>query len=355
MYLYAGRPDAGLVSALKKTYGGRLSVFDSLSECVSEALEFLPAALMLDVSYPDTALYRQVGRLKAQPSARDVRMLLRAEHLMDEDLASLLERGLDSFLLSMSPPSQVIGRLDSLMSGMIDPRSVGAGNTGLLERLSENVAGGETLVPSPEMLARFQAAYGVRIALTTGYARPAASLCGVLPLDGDRFIVYGLSVDGPSLMAAPQVVRAHGLLHSGGYDRGNPFDAVRMLQQQMPAFLHARQGLSFVYGLVSHKAQGFFGIGAGAVSLWLRENANAEWREVQTHASPIRAEDSLDYMPLRLELGTGAGLFLSEAVGVPPADMARRLDQCRDAEGDAALGAELTRLGGQSILKLHWP
>lgn len=344
------RQDVDLLAALKKRFGARIAVFTNASACVSDALEYLPKLLIFDLASPEPAFLRQLSRLKTQTSAQDVRVLVRTQHYTDADIGSLLRRGVDSFLLSLSSAAHVVGRAQDLIAGVDDVRGVGSANKLLVDRVSKFVFGGEALVTPPEMRERFERVYGVRLDLFSRDDPATASVFGVLPIDNERFAVYGFSADGPSLWAAPQVLRAHGFVHSGGYDRGDPSETVRMLQSQMGPFLSKKQSLSLVYGVASRKLRRLFVIAAGDLSLWYRPEAGAAWSGVPTHVVPLRSGSTLDYTPISLSLGSGAGLFMSDAA----ANLSRRLNQASEVKEIEALGEALVKNGSRCVLSLQW-
>lgn len=351
IYVCAVRQDVDLLEGLKKRFGARIAVFTEVSACVSEALEYRPKLLIFDLTSPEPGLFRQFSRLKTQASAQEVRVLVRTQHYTDAVIGSLLRRGVDSFLLSLSSASHVVGRAHDLIAGVDDVRGVGSANKPLVDRVSKFVSGGEALVTPPEMRERFETVYGVRLDLFSRDDPATASLFGVLPIDHERFAVYGFSADGPSLWAAPQVLRAHGFVHSGGFDRGDPSETVRMLQNQMGPFLSQKQSLSLVYGVASKKLRRLFVIGAGDLSLWYRPEAGAAWSGMPTHVVPLRSGSALDYSPISLSLRSGGGLFMSDA----PADLSRRLNQASDAEEIEALGEAMIKNGSRCVLSLQRP
>jgi len=329
IYLFSDRePAKGLGRDIVHTFGReRVRGFVSLSECVSEAMDFKPCLIVLDVQAISPAINIQLQRLRNDRNCSHIPVLIRAEVMTGAQLAKLIHQGASAVIMASLHNAQAVARVRQLMNGEADAPQLP--EKGVFKAIRDaQVDMCHSILPDAERLARIKKHYRLDIdCLFMAQAGAGGDLWDVMPIDATRLAVFTADFCGHGLHVAPNTLRLSSLMYSEGFDRSDPSAVLSWVNDRLRALLPAGQFAAMAYAV--------FDVAAGEVAFscsahmppLIRASDALPWAVHDCNGFPLGFLADAQFETVRRPFGAGAGLLLySDALVETPLPPHHRFD-----------------------------
>lgn len=334
-----------LIGAILEEAGFRnLAYAESGQEALAMIAGRMPDLLILDIMMPGMDGFEVCRRLRADPEGAALPILVQTALSSGDDRNRAFAAGTTDLVSKPLDRTELLARVRIHLESRVLIRRLSAFRARVEAELTIARSMQEHLLPSPAVCAALGEAAGVVLRAHTAMAPDlGGDLWGVVRLDGRRFGVFLLNMDGQGVSAAMNAFRLHTLMHELAPDHGtDPATLLAILNDRAVELLGDDQHATVIYGVVDTRPEAgagrFVYAAADAAPPMVLRAGDAEPLFGRTEGLPVGVAPGTRYETRDLPLPPGAVLTLCSVA----------VFQALDTEGGlgAAIGQALAEGGG---------
>ncbi|MDC7685261.1 hypothetical protein PQU92_18410 [Asticcacaulis sp. BYS171W] len=222
-------------------------VFNTLNECMLEAMDLPPKVLVFDVNSITPILCAHIQRLRANDETLNTAVVVRSAQIEERQLLDLLALDVNHIGLAQGRDRATLDEIAALLRVSKRYCHVSPAVANLRAKVRDRLTTPPAFSMSESLLRKCEMHYEFQVEAHIASVDRGVPVWGYVPIDDDKIAIFAAFAAGNVLAARKQCQRVQSILTESTFNTASPLAAIDHLRTTIAAFGSGNNPLDIAY------------------------------------------------------------------------------------------------------------